>query len=69
MEFVAKSGDSYIGIPLKDLNVRKNTQVSVIVHKGKVIVPFGNDHIEAGDNVLITTVESGLRDLNEAIRK
>ncbi|MBQ8150766.1 MAG: Trk system potassium transporter TrkA [Clostridia bacterium] len=69
LEFVARSEDSYIGIPLKDLNVRKGTLVAVIVRKGKVIVPFGSDHIEAGDSVIIIACESGISDLNEVIRK
>ncbi len=69
LEFIAKAGDSYIGIPLKELTVRKGTLVAVIVRKGKVIVPFGNDHIEEGDSVIIIACESGIGDLNEVIRK
>ena len=41
----------------------------VVVLAGRVIVPFGNDHIEAGDNVVIIACESGIGDLNEVIRK
>ncbi len=69
LEFIARKGDPYIGIPLKELNTRANSIVAVIVRRGKVIVPFGNDHIEDGDNVIIITCERGLNDLNEVIRK
>ncbi|MBR4068260.1 MAG: Trk system potassium transporter TrkA [Clostridia bacterium] len=69
LEFIAREGDSYIGVPLKDLNIRKGTLIAVIVRKGRVIVPFGGDHIEAGDSVLIIACESGIGDLNEVIRK
>lgn len=69
LEFVARAEDSYIGVPLKELNIRKGTLVAVIVRKGQVIVPFGGDHIEAGDNVIIIACESGISDLNEVIRK
>jgi len=69
LEFIAKAGDPYIGIPLKDLTSRPGTLVAVIVRKGKVIVPFGNDHIEGGDSVVIISSESGISDLNEVIRK
>ena len=69
LEFVASKGDPYIGIPLKNLTMRQNTLVAVIVRRNKVIVPSGNDTIEAGDNVLIITRESGVSDLNEVIRK
>ena len=69
LEFVARAGDPYIGIPLKDLRIRPGTLVAVIVHRGKVIVPFGNDKIEAGDNVVIISRESGISDLNEVIHR
>lgn len=69
LEFIAQKGDPYVGIPLKNLTMRPNTLVAVIVHRNKVIVPSGNDAIEAGDNVLIITRESSVSDLNEVIRK
>lgn len=69
LEFIARKGDPYIGIPLKDLNVRPGTLVAIILHRGKVIIPFGNDAIQAGDNVVIIANESGVTDLNEVIRR
>ena len=69
LEFIARPSDPYVGIPLKDLTIRPGTLVAVIVRRGKVIVPFGNDHIEPGDSVVILVRESGVSDLNEVIRK
>lgn len=69
LEFIARAGDPYIGIPLKNLHIRRNTLVAVIVRGNKVIVPFGNDHIEDGDRVVIMACESGISDLNEVIRQ
>lgn len=69
MEFIAKAGEPYIGVPLKDLKMRKNTLVAVIVRHNKVIVPFGNDHIEGGDTVIIMACEKGIGDLNEVIHQ
>ena len=69
LEFLARANDPYIGIPLKDLHIRKDTLIAVIVRNGQVIVPFGNDHIEAGDTVIIIACESGISDLNEVIGK
>ena len=69
IEFIARKGDAYIGKALKDLTKRSGTLVAVIVHQGKVIVPFGNDHIEAGDHVVIISRDSGIGDLNEVIYK
>lgn len=69
LEFIARANDPYIGIPLKDLKMRPGTLVAVIIRQNQVKVPFGNDHIEAGDTVIIIACESGLSDLNEVIRK
>lgn len=69
LEFIARPGDPYIGIPLKNLRVRPGALVAVIVRKGLVIVPFGNDYIEAGNSVVILTRDSGITDLNEVIRR
>ena len=69
IEFIARKGDSYIGTALKDLNIRPGNLVAVILHQGKVIVPFGNDRIEAGDHVVIISRESGIGDLNEVLYK
>lgn len=69
LEFIARGGDPYIGVPLRSLTVRPNTLVVVIVRGGKIIVPFGNDHIEDGDRVVIMACESGISDLNEVIHR
>jgi len=69
LEFIARANDPYIGVPLKDLTMRPGTLVAVIVRDRKVIVPFGNDHIEPGDTVIIIACESGLTDLNEVITR
>ena len=49
--------------------MKKGSLVSIIVHQGKIIVPFGNDHIEENDHVVIISVESGISDLNEVLYK
>ena len=67
IEFIARKGDAYIGIALKNLTSRPGNLVAVILHQGKVIVPFGNDKIEAGDHVVIISKESGIGDLNEVL--
>ena len=69
LEFIARASDSYIGIPLKNLHIRKNALIAVIARQGKVIVPFGDDKIEEGDHVVIIVCENGIGDLNEVISK
>lgn len=68
LEFDVRAGEKWLGIPLKNLVMRKNTLVAVIVRRGKVIVPFGNDTIEAGDSVVFMACESGIHDINQIIQ-
>ncbi|MBR3494931.1 MAG: Trk system potassium transporter TrkA [Clostridia bacterium] len=68
LEFQVPAGAPWIGKPLKDLRMRKGSLVAVIVRRSKVIVPFGNDHMEAGDSIIIMTCERGLSDLSEVIQ-
>ena len=69
LEFTAKGTDSYINVPLKDLTSKPGTIIAVIVRNSKIIIPFGNDHIENGDRVIVISARSGISDLNEVIRK
>lgn len=69
LEFTAKASDSYIGIQLKDLTSKTGTIVAVIVRNSKIIIPFGNDHIEPGDRVIVISSKTGISDLNEVISK
>ena len=69
LEFIARKGDPYIGIPLKELTVSKGTLLAIILHGGKVIVPFGDSVINAGDSVVVVANRSGVSDLNEVISR
>ena len=69
LEFVATEHAGYLHIPLKDLPMSDNALIVTIVRGGQVRIPFGNDTIEAGDNVIVITKNLGIKDLNELIRK
>ena len=69
LEFIAEAGESYIHVPLKDLNVIKDALIGVIVRGEKVRIPFGNDTIEPGDHVVVISKKLGLSTLDEVIRK
>jgi len=68
LEFIARAGAAYIGVPLRSLKMRKDTLIAVIVRNGRVIVPFGDDHIEAGDDVIAIAKGSMIVDLQEIVQ-
>ncbi len=65
-EFTALEGAPYLNIPLNQLNIRKGILVSVLVRERKSIIPFGSDHIEAGDTVILTAKAGTVINLEDA---
>ena len=65
-EFTALEGAPYLNIPLSALNIRKGILVSVLVRDHKNIIPFGSDHIEAGDTVILTAKAGTVVNLEDA---
>ena len=67
-EFIVKEGAPIVGIPLSQLKFKENVLVASIYRKGKVIIPRGNDTIEAGDAVVIVTKILGLQELSDVLK-
>ena len=69
LEFIAGHNAPFLHIPLKQLTVRPDCLIAVIVREGQVKVPFGNDTIEPGDHVVVISRKSGLSALDEVFGK
>ena len=65
MEFVVAPTTQHLGIPLKDLKLRRGILIAVIVRGTKVIIPEGSTTLERGDNVIVVARDSGILDLND----
>lgn len=65
-EFTALEGAPYLNIPLSRLNIKPGILVSVLVRERKNIIPFGSDHIEAGDTVILTAKAGTVVNLEDA---
>lgn len=64
IEFAATSEMTrLIGVPLKDLKLKKNLLIACIVRKNRAIIPGGADEIEPDDRVLVCTAGQRLTDL------
>ncbi len=59
LEFIVDEDCEIVGVPLKELKLKKNTLVAGINRNRRSIIPSGNDMILSGDKVVIIT--SGLR--------
>ena len=69
LEFVIKEDSAVAGIPLKDMNIRKNTLVCCIYRNKKVIIPTGQDMMLAGDSVLVVISGYRISDIREILAR
>lgn len=65
-EFTALEGAHFLNIPLNRLHIKPGILVSVLVRERKNIIPFGGDHIEAGDTVILTAKAGAIVNLEDA---
>ncbi len=67
LEFIVDDDCEIIGIPLKDLKIKKNTLVAGITRNRRSIIPSGNDTILPGDKVVILTTGLHINDIADII--
>jgi len=53
MELDAHPESEAVDTPLRDLDLPRDVLITAIIHKGKVIVPHGNDIIKGNDRVIV----------------
>ncbi len=69
VEFGVRENSKVVGIPLKDLSLRKNILIGGIIRDRKTIIPAGNDMILVGDSVVVIAANHRLQDLNDILEK
>ena len=68
LEFSASADmTGLIGIPLKDLPLKKHLLIACLVRKNRAIVPGGADAIEPNDRVLVVTSQQRLTALTDIL--
>ena len=68
LEFTATAKSSaLLGVPLKDLRLKKGVLLAAISRGGKTIIPGGMTTIEEGDSVVVVTRTTGLQDLQDVL--
>lgn len=68
MEFTVSASTRNLGIPLKNLSLRPGVLLAVIVRGQEIIIPEGSTYLQASDDVIIISRNSGIRDLNDIYR-
>lgn len=63
IEFRVNEKSRVTDIPLAQLSLKKELLISFINRNGNIIIPHGQDCIQAGDTVMIVTTHTGFRDI------
>lgn len=56
-----------VGIPLKELKIKRNTLICSVVRKREVIIPDGETTIEVGDSVVVVSKEERFADIQDIL--
>ena len=54
-----------LGVPLKDLRLKKGVLIAVIIHQNRIVIPEGTSVISAGDTVIIISRDHVILDVND----
>jgi len=67
LEFRVSADTAFIGIPLKDLNLKSGILLAGIVRGGRIIIPSGSDALQANDDVIVVTT-GALQDIGDILK-
>ncbi len=69
LEFKVSGGARCVGIPLRELRLKKDILVSAVIREGKSIIPNGNTAIQPGDHAVLVAKAGRLKTLDEALEE
>lgn len=67
LEFSVGETSKIVGERLADLKLRKHLLLACIVRKGSIIIPSGNDIVNAKDNIIIVTKHQDISDVDDIV--
>ena len=67
LEFSVKKGAKVLDMPLAEMKLKDNLLLCSIVRRGKMILPSGQDRIQAGDTVIVVTTHKGLDEIEDIL--
>ena len=65
IEFRVDQGTRVVGQALRDIGLPKGCLVAIIVRGEEIVIPRGDDHIEAGDEVIVFALPGAIAELQE----
>ncbi|MCR4843174.1 MAG: Trk system potassium transporter TrkA [Eubacterium sp.] len=68
IEFAVRGDCPVIGKTLMEMEIKPDIVVAAIIHGTKVEIPSGESVISAGDNVVVVTTRSNLKDVSDILK-
>ncbi len=68
LEFAAAREFPGTGVPLKNLDLKRNLLVAGIVRNRRTMIPTGDDAIQPADKVIVVTAGRQLNDLSDILK-
>lgn len=69
LEFGVDADTPFIGVPLRDLQLKSGILLAGIVRKnGQIVIPSGADAIQEGDDVIVVTTHTALQDIRDIVK-
>lgn len=68
IEFLVEADCPLIGRKIKAMELKKNLLIGCITRKAKAFIPSGDDCFEAGDSVVIVTINNRLERITDILR-
>lgn len=69
LEFNVQEESAATAATLAELKLKPNQLICCITRGEQVILPRGNDRIQVGDSVIVVTLERGLHDIRDIVRR
>lgn len=67
LEFDVAEDFDCVGIPLRDINWKKNLLIAAVIRENNVIYPHGDTTLAVGDSVIVMTTHHQLCDLGDTL--
>ena len=69
LEFIIREKSAVTDVPLAELKTKSNLLISCINRHGKIRIPRGEGSIQGGEKVIGVTTQTGLKDIQDILRK
>jgi len=68
VEFHFKKQAEYLNVPIMDLDLKKEILIGCIVRNTQIIIPSGETRMQIGDDVIVFSKNSDMREFSDALR-